>query len=163
MNKIYLYFLLLVVPNLTNGQWTNEGKDKFLQQCLTSAATSFNKEAAGNYCNCLLEKITAVYSTEADAANAPQLVIDTLANKCVAKLMEAKEKNTTYGAWWSAEIRKEFISSCQNKLKGSSVDGEKYCSCALEEMILLFPDPLNAVNIKDADLFKIAEKCLNSQ
>jgi len=160
MKKPVIYIIVFLFPLITNAQWTAEGKEKFLQQCLSSAATSFNKEAAGKYCSCMFEKISSLYSTDAHADKVTQQVVDTLANECVAELMEEKEKNTTYGAWWSAEIRKEFISSCKEKLKGSSVDGEKYCSCALEEMILLFPDPLNATNVKDADLFKIAEKCL---
>lgn len=160
MKKVYLYFFILFFPGISNGQWTAEGKDKFLQQCRSSAATSFNKEAAGNYCNCMLNKISAAYSSESAVATIQQTEIDTLAAECVSELMVEKEKNSTYGAWWSAEVRKEFISSCQEKLKGSSVDGEKYCSCALDEMIILFPDPLNATNIKDADLYKIAVKCL---
>lgn len=163
MKRISILFFYLIIPFNSIGQWNNDAKDRFLKQCYESSATSFNKEASGNYCNCMFEKVEAKYSSEAEAAKIPQSEIDTFAKECVNELMIEKEKNSTFGAWWSAEIRKQFIAGCNEKLKGSSVDAEKYCTCVLDEMILLSPDPLNASNIKDADLFKLAEKCLGSK
>lgn len=152
--------ILLFIPLFTNAQWTAEGKEKLRKQCHGSAATSFNKEAAAFYCDCLMEKMVNGFSSEKEAASASQPEIDSLSKQCVDELVKNKEKNTMYGAWWSAEIRRQFDASCREKLKGSSVNADIYCPCALEEMIALFPDPLKVTNIKDSELFAIAQKCL---
>lgn len=69
----------------TNGamMWDEQTKAAFITNCTKESKAQMDEEAARTYCECMLEKIVAKYSSPADANNMTIQETQDMARDCV--------------------------------------------------------------------------------
>lgn len=148
---------MLIAATGTAQTWSQEEINLFTESCMNEAKAVFTEAGAKEYCDCSVIKVMALYPDAEEVDNLTEQEINTIATECMEPLLE-KEGVLLTG--WPDEAKKGFLEACEEELIGSGIDAKKYCPCALEEVILLYPTPMGAAELSEEELDKIVEKCM---
>lgn len=129
----------------------------FLEACKGGATDYVTKEGAEEYCACTAGKIMRLYPNAADVGALTDEEINLAAEECI---MEMIQENKDVFLPWNDETKKAFFDGCQEELVGSGIDGNVYCSCALEEILKRCATPFQAARLSEDVFFQIALECL---
>lgn len=133
-----------------------EKRDRFYDLCLQEARTTMNEGPARQYCHCYVEfvfnMIIANKKIPADSTLKHQA--DTCRENAIKVYGEL-----TFHQKWDEKKQKDFLSACENKLKGSSINSS-YCQCTLDRLMQLYPDPQQVLGLPEDELDKISADCL---
>lgn len=155
--------LLIIIGNLFlsgivfSQNWTKSDIDFFVEECILEAENHFTKNGALEYCNCSVEKVMKLYPDVQLVENLTEEEINFIALECVLQISETEDG---VALSWDEETKKAFIENCEIELQGSGINAQQYCACALEEVIILYPNPLDSIDMTPEVIDKIALKCL---
>ena len=137
-----------------------ELKDKVYLKCLSEARKTMSEGASRYYCTCYSDQ---VYEQYANAHRIPsEDTLKSYADSCIVKTKETYLEKT-FLMVWDPYYQNSFLESCISTLKGSSIDAEVYCNCALEKIMILYPDPQAVYTIPEEVMDKIAIECLEEK
>jgi hypothetical protein len=159
MKKILLTIIgnLLLSGSLLSQNWSKSDIELFVKECITEAENYFTKDGALEYCNCSAEKVMELYPDVLSVENLTDKEIGIVAFECVSQILETRDDVFLS---WDETTKAAFIESCEEELTGTEVNAKSYCPCALEEVIILYPTPFEAMSIAPDVLERIALKCI---
>jgi hypothetical protein len=139
-------------------QWTEKEMLEFERNCIGSLESE-GVENAKVYCDCLLESSLEAYPDPAEAIELEQKDIVALFEKsnCLDDLLMIKIEDP-----WTEEVEEKFLEHCKiaQIKKGETENGANdYCSCALEEIKKIVPNPQHVMALTQDELDHILEKC----
>ena len=139
-------------------EWTEKDMLEFERNCV-GFLESEDVQNAKVYCDCLLETSVKAYPDPSNAMALGQNEIVDLFVKsdCIDDLLLIKIENP-----WTDEVEQIFIEHCTvaQKEKGVSEEAaDSYCSCALEEIKQIVPNPHHVMTLTEEELAQILEKC----
>lgn len=157
MKKLLSLAICCFIYGISTAQtWSKEETEDFMSTCISEAREFLTKEEARLYCQCTMEKIMLEYPNADDIDQLTEEEISVFVEECILSVVDLDDASYT----WTEEVKREFIIGCGEELEGSGLDPKTYCPCALEEVMKLYTNPLDAVNMSDAETIRIAEKCL---
>lgn len=158
MKNLFLIWGALLLSNVSLAQqWPKEDIDVFMESCVDEAKSFFTKQGTIMYCECTLEKISALYPNSTDIDDITDEEVNILAEACIISLLETNE---AIFLDWNEETKTEFVTGCEEELSDSGLGDKKYCPCALEETMKMYRNPFDALNMTEEETQKIVEKCL---
>lgn len=159
MKKILLTLLgtCFLSGALLSQNWSKSDVDFFVKECVIEAQSYFTKDGAVKYCNCSAEKVMELYPDVQSVESLTDEEVDFVALEC---LLQISEEGEDMFLTWDETTKAAFIASCEEELTGTGISSKSYCPCALEEVMILYPTPFEAINITPDVLNKIALKCL---
>ena len=145
-------------PTATEHQWTDKNKFEFERNCV-AFLESEGVEKAKNYCDCLLETSLEAFPDPEVASELTQDEIVALFEKseCLDDLLLIKLEDP-----WTEEVEQMFLTHCQIAQKEKGVADEKaaaHCSCALDEIKEIIPNPHHVMTLTEEELAQILAKC----
>lgn len=143
---------------LLSQNWNKSDIDFFVKECVVEAQNYFTKEGALKYCNCSVEKVMELYPDVQSVENLTEEEIDFVALECILQITDEGED---IFLTWDEATKAAFIESCEEELIGAGVNSKSYCHCALEEVMILYHTPFEAMSIAPDVLDRIAVKCLD--
>lgn len=159
MKKILLTLLgtFFLSGALFSQNWSKSDVDFFVKECVVEAQSYFTKDGALKYCNCSAEKVMELYPDVQSIENLTDEEVDFVALECILQILEEGEN---IFLTWDETTKAAFIESCEEELAGTGINSKGYCPCALEEIMILYPTPFEAINIDSDVLDRIAIKCI---
>lgn len=142
---------------LLSQNWSKSDIDFFVKECVIEAQSYFTKDGALKYCNCSADKVMELYPNVQAVENLTDEEVDFVALECILQILETEDD---IFLTWDETTKAAFIEGCEEELMGSGINVQQYCPCALEEVIILYPTPFEAINIAPEILDRIALKCL---
>ena len=138
--------------------WMKNEKKLFENNCVVY----LEKEAVNNakaYCDCLLETTIENYPNPEEAFNLEQndIVLLFEESKCLDELLIIKIEDP-----WTEEVSKLFLTNCvtaQIKNEVSTKKAEEYCSCALEKVKTIIPNPHHVMSLTKSELNQVFDTC----
>ncbi len=139
-------------------QWTEKNMFEFERNCV-GFLESEDVQNAKEYCDCLLKSSIEAYP---DAEKAMELeqneIVELFVNsECLDDLLLIKIEDP-----WTEEVEQLFIEHCNLAQKEKGVDqaaADSYCSCALEEIKKIVPNPQHVMSLTEEELAHVLEKC----
>ena len=138
--------------------WPEEEKNRFLSNCVGFLERE-GIATAETYCDCLLESSMEKYPDIEEAMELEQTEIVTLfeQSNCLDDYLMVKIENP-----WTEEVSAVFLEHCQKSKteSGSNEDDAlKYCSCALEKIKELIPQPQHLIQLTPEEWESIVKDC----
>lgn len=139
-------------------QWTDNNKMEFERNCVGFLENE-GVENAKMYCDCLLNSSIESYPDPKVAMDLEQNEIVTLfvESDCVDDLLLIKIEDP-----WTDEVGQLFIDHCLKAQEENGIaknESEVYCSCALEEIKQIVPNPHHVMTLTEDELSGILAKC----
>ncbi len=142
----------------TSHQWTERNKLEFEKNC----AVFLEKEGVEDpspYCDCLLQSSLSSYPDPEVAMELEQEHMSELflKSKCLDDLLLIKIEDP-----WTEEVEQIFLKHCyeaQLTSGASAGNADHYCSCALEEIKTIIPNPQHVLTLTEEELQHILSKC----
>jgi hypothetical protein len=160
MNRILLtaalFFLSLSTVFAQN--WSDDEKKLFRDACMNEARVTMTQKASAWYCDCIVSQLVIEFPDGAYDTLITTEVVERIAEKCIRQA-EREFGEATYKATWDDASKKTFIASCTRVLEDTSVEGEKYCSCVLEKIMVKYPDPQFIDRIPEVEIERLAREC----
>lgn len=157
MKHILSLVIFLLASHVSMSQaWSKKESDVFIKTCVDEAKDFLSKDGATAYCKCTMEKLMRLYPNADDVDHLSEEEISVVAEECILSLSETNDLSMT----WTKETQQEFIRGCEEELKGTDIDTKMYCPCALQEVMKLYKNPIDAVKMTEEETLRIAEKCL---
>lgn len=144
--------------DLQKHEWTEKNMLEFERNCV-GFLESEDVENAKEYCDCLLESSIEAYPDPAIAMELEQnQIVELFVNsKCVDDLLLIKIEDP-----WTEEVEQLFLEHCKTTQieKGiTDTEADNYCSCALDEIKKIVPNPQHVMALTEEELAHVLEKC----
>lgn len=138
--------------------WTETDMISFQSNCIGFLENEGVSDPS-KYCNCLLESSLIKYPDVEEAMELEQHEIVSMFENsdCIDELLLVKIEQP-----WTEESEELFIKSCQeSKMRQGLTEGQslEYCSCALEEVKLIIPNPQHVISLTEEELKRVFNKC----
>ena len=139
-------------------QWTEKNMLEFERNCV-GFLESEDVENAKIYCDCLLKSSIEAYPDPEKAMELEQNdIVDLFVkSECLDDLLLIKIEDP-----WTEEVEQIFLEHCKTAQKGQNVsdaEADTYCSCALEEIKKIVPNPHHVMTLTEEELAHVLEKC----
>lgn len=139
-------------------QWTEKNMLEFERNCI-GFLESEDVENAKKYCDCLLESSIEAYPDPAIAMELEQnQIVELFVNsKCVDDLLLIKIEDP-----WTEEVEQLFLEHCKTTQIENGIaetEADNYCSCALDEIKKIVPNPQHVMALTEEELAHVLEKC----
>lgn len=141
-----------------NHSWTDKQQEGFLKNC-NGFLINDGVDNAENYCDCLL-------TTTMDAHPNPELAMELEQNDIVSLFEESGCLDDYLMVKiedpWTDEVSDVYLKSCKEaRLKtGVSEDkAESYCSCSLDYIKEIIPNPQHLIQLTKEEWEKIKQNC----
>lgn len=155
---IFLFVLLCPLFSLAQNN-QKEQRDKFYLLCLDDARQTMNEGPARQYCLCYVD---FVFDKIAETKKIPSdSLLKNQADTCRDNAIKVYG-NLTFHQVWDENKKKEYLNACEKNLKGSSIN-PTYCSCSLEKLMILYPDPQKILTMTEDEMNKISSECLSQE
>lgn len=143
---------------LSEHQWADKNKMEFERNCVGFLENE-GVEKAKMYCDCLLKSSMESYPDPKVAMDLEQNEIVTLfvESDCVDDLLLIKIEDP-----WTDEVDQLFVDNCLKAQEENGItknESELYCSCALEEIKEIVPNPHHVMTLTEDELAGILAKC----
>ena len=138
--------------------WTGEQDEAFLKNC-NGFLDNEGVEEGKAYCDCLLEATKKAHPDPQSAMDLEQNDIVSLFEEsgCLDDYLMVKIEDP-----WTEEVSMAFLEQCKkSKIEAGedSSEAESYCSCALEKIKELIPQPQHLVQLTSEEWESIIESC----
>lgn len=138
--------------------WPEQEKNRFYSNCVEFLERDGVADAK-KYCDCLLESSMEKYPDIAEAMELEQTEIVNLfeQSNCLDEYLMVKIEDP-----WTEEVSAVFLEHCQKSKIASGSDEEdalKYCSCALEKIKELIPQPQHLIQLTPEEWESIVKDC----
>ena len=138
--------------------WPEEEKNRFYSNCVGFLEREGVVDAK-KYCDCLLESSMEKYPDIEEAMELEQkeIVILFEQSNCLDDYLMVKIEDP-----WTEEVSAVFLEHCQKSKKESGSnedDALKYCSCALEKIKELIPQPQHLIQLTPEEWESIVKDC----
>jgi len=138
--------------------WPEEEKNRFYSNCVGFLELEGVADAK-KYCDCLLESSMEKYPDIEEAMELEQkeIVILFEQSNCLDDYLMVKIEDP-----WTEEVSAVFLEHCQKSKKESGSnedDALKYCSCALEKIKELIPQPQHLIQLTPEEWESIVKDC----
>ena len=138
--------------------WSERQDQEFLKNC-NGFLENESVEGASTYCNCLLNATKKAHPDPETAMTLEQNDIVSLFEEsgCLDDYLMVKIEDP-----WTDEVSAAFISQCETtQIEGGAEEAvaKAYCSCALDKIKELIPQPQHLVQLTEAELSGILEDC----
>lgn len=139
-------------------QWTEKNMLEFERNCV-GFLESEDVENAKKYCDCLLESSVEAYPDPAIAMELEQnQIVELFVNsKCVDDLLLIKIEDP-----WTEEVEQLFLEHCKTTQIENGItetEADNYCSCALDVIKKIVPNPQHVMALTEEELAHVLEKC----
>lgn len=138
--------------------WTGEQDEAFLKNCNGFLDNEGVKEGKA-YCDCLLEATKKEHPDPETAMALEQEAIVELFEEsgCLDDYLMVKIEDP-----WTDEVSAAFLEQCQKTQQEAGADSESaeaYCTCALEKVKALIPQPQHLIQLTQEELNTILKDC----
>jgi hypothetical protein len=138
--------------------WPEKEKDRFYSNCVGFLERE-GVASAENYCDCLLASSMEKYPDIEEAMELEQTEIVNLfeQSNCLDDYLMVKIEDP-----WTEEVSAVFLEHCQKSKteSGSNEDDAlKYCSCALDKIKELIPQPQHLIQLTPEEWESIVKDC----
>jgi len=144
--------------NTATEKWTNDQNEEFLKNC-NGFLDNEGVDNAAKYCDCLLDATKKAHPDPETAAALEQNDIVSLFEEsgCLDDYLMVKIEDP-----WTEEVSAAFIENCtafRVESGADSASAEAYCSCALEKVKALIPQPQHLIQLTQEELNNILKDC----
>lgn len=160
---VLLNFAFIGICSLAQGnarpEWPSASRHNFIRECIKTAKANMSADSARFYCQCMQEKVEAMYPDTTDA--------NKLTTAELSKPEWKKNINACLRGNWATKDREAFLKSCIDNAGSLGAEKAKnYCECMMYKIEKNYPnvadaDKITAEDLKSEAWQKILKSCLN--
>lgn len=140
--------------------WSENQIEKFMESCVKNASANPGINAE-DYCSCMMDKVMEKYPKAVSMSKMDMKWMMEEAQKCLGTDLPEPTETVSTTDEWDDNNKTAFINSCKSGFENNpNVDGEAYCSCMLEKVMVKYPKPSEAANIDQDWMKEEAKNCL---
>lgn len=151
--------------NNKNSTWSKDFREKFINDCVTSASGELGNAQAQTYCACMEDKIAKKYPDENDAQN--KMTKDDVENLKGGCLGNQTNNNPNYQnnnnkKQWSNDDQSSFLQNCiAGGIKTMDAGtATQICDCLLQKLMQEYPSKSAANAITQEHSAELETQCM---